>query len=165
MLWAKHCAECGGKNALVVPKGDNRWRHVCETCGATRYFNPVMVVGCLVEHDGKVMLCRRAIEPCVGRWGLPAGYLEWGETTAEGAQREVWEEATARVRVLAPFAHLDIPAIGQTYLLFRAALAAPFTFSAGPESQEVGLFGLDELPWNDIAFSSTSVALKARGSG
>ena len=73
--------------------------------------------------------------------------------------------SAARVRVLAPFAHLDIPAIGQTYLLFRAALAAPFTFSAGPESQEVGLFGLDELPWNDIAFSSTSVALKARGSG
>ena len=66
-------------------------------------FACVQVVGCIVEHDGKVLLCRRAIQPCKGLWTVPAGFLEMGESTAAGAARETWEEANARVEVRTAF--------------------------------------------------------------
>ena len=115
------------------------------------YQNPRMVVGCIVEHDERVLLCRRAIEPRRGLWTLPAGFLELGESTVEGAVRETMEEARARVRVIAPYAHFDVPHIGQAYILYRAELIEP-GFAAGPESLEVELFALDQVPWSEIAF-------------
>lgn len=125
----------------------------------------------------KVLLVKRAIEPRKGCWSLPAGYLELGESSAAGAARETWEEARARVEVVAPFFHADVPAIGQSYLLFRGRLASssassssssssdgekihPPLFAAGPESEEVALFGLDEIPKLDLAFSAVATALR-----
>eukprot|EP00199_Chlamydomonas_sp_CCMP681_P005739 CAMPEP_0119104288 /NCGR_PEP_ID=MMETSP1180-20130426/2530_1 /TAXON_ID=3052 ORGANISM="Chlamydomonas cf sp, Strain CCMP681" /NCGR_SAMPLE_ID=MMETSP1180 /ASSEMBLY_ACC=CAM_ASM_000741 /LENGTH=250 /DNA_ID=CAMNT_0007088993 /DNA_START=270 /DNA_END=1022 /DNA_ORIENTATION=- len=162
------CRICGSRMQLIMlqPAGvasDSEWRHVCintAECGAVDYHNPRTVVGCIVEHEGKVLLCRRAIEPCRGKWTVPAGYQELAESTAQGAIRETREEATAEVVIDAPFATFDIPSIGQTYMLFRARLAPPFTHAKGVESLETALFAPEDIPWKDLAFSSISLSLK-----
>ncbi|GAA0162866.1 hydrolase [Lithospermum erythrorhizon] len=119
----------------------------------------LQVVGCLIEHDNKILLCKRKIQPSYGLWTLPAGYMEIGESAAEGASRETQEEANAEVEILAPFAQLDIPLIGQTYVIFLAKLKTPH-FSPGVESSECRLFTYDELPFDSLAFSSMLVTLK-----
>eukprot|EP00775_Hariotina_reticulata_P005531 gene5531-5767_t len=151
---------CGGGMQLVQPDGDKEWRHVCDACGYIDYFNPKMVVGCIVEHAGKILLCRRGIDPCKGMWTIPAGFMEIGESSAAGAARETMEEANAHVQILGPYAHLDIPVIGQAYILFRAKLVAPYTFSAGTESLEVALFEPSSIPFDQLAFSSVSITLR-----
>lgn len=108
-----YCRRCGGEMKITVPAGEDELRHQCNNCGYIEYHNPKTVVGCLVEHEGKVLLCKRALEPCSGLWTLPAGYMELHESTSEGACRETWEEACANVSVIGPYAHLDIPIIGQ----------------------------------------------------
>ncbi len=155
----KFCCHCGASVEERVPPDDNRPRHVCGGCGVVHYVNPKAVVGCLVEHDEQLLLCRRAIEPKSGLWTLPAGYLEVDESAAHGAVRETFEEACARVEVVAPYAHFDMPHIGQHYVLFRARMTAP-GYSAGEESSDVRLFGLDELPWSELAFPVMNFALE-----
>jgi ADP-ribose pyrophosphatase YjhB (NUDIX family) len=110
-----------------------------------------MVVGCIAEWDQKILLCRRAIEPRHGKWTLPAGYLENGETVAEGAARETYEEARAKVEILTPYALYNICYVNQIYFMFRARLADQ-GFRPGSESLDVKLFAEDEIPWEDIAF-------------
>ena len=147
-----------------VPEGDNRERLVCADCGHIAYENPKIVVGSVVAADGRVLLCRRAIEPRKGFWTLPAGYLEHGETVAEGAKREAWEEALARIEIDGILAVFSISRLGQVQVIFRAQLAAGGTeprFAAGEESLEVGLFEWDRIPWGDIAFPSVHWALNA----
>jgi len=107
------CQSCGGVMEQRIPEGEHEMRAVCSKCGAIHYQNPKMVVGCLVEHENKVLLCKRSIQPSYGLWTLPAGYMELGESAAEGAVRETMEEAQADVEVISHFAHLDIPVIGQ----------------------------------------------------
>ncbi|XP_062168066.1 nudix hydrolase 23, chloroplastic isoform X2 [Alnus glutinosa] len=152
------CQWCGGPTKHEIPDGEEKMRPICTVCGKIAYQNPKMVVGCLVEHDNKVLLCKRNIQPSFGLWTLPAGYMEIGESAAEGAIRETWEEANAEVEVLSPFAQLDIPLIGQTYIIFLANLKKP-QFSPGPESSECQLFALDDIPFNSLAFSSMLVTL------
>ncbi|EIE26161.1 hypothetical protein COCSUDRAFT_10765, partial [Coccomyxa subellipsoidea C-169] len=154
------CRQCGGKIAMKVPPGENEERNVCTDCGYVDYYNPKLVVGCIVEHMGKLLLCRRGIEPCKGLWTVPAGFLEMGESSAAGAARETWEEASARVEIVAPYAHWDIPVIGQAYILFRARLAPPYTFWPGTESLETRLFAPEDIPFDQIAFSSVATALR-----
>lgn len=245
-LNCRFCKRCGAAMQLAVPPGEDDLRHVCGGCAFVDYHNPKMVVGCVIEHEGKVLLCKRALEPCAGLWTLPAGYMELGETcagaqcpalfcvatstpcakamrmravrdlrftcatlitmaaahalhsqsraavrlssavpssrgthqaqfgaaschwrcqhgpcaSAEGAARETWEEAEARIHLDAPYAHLDIPVIGQTYMFFRGRLAEPHTFGAGPESAEVRLFEAAEIPFEELAFSSVRLTLQ-----
>ena len=112
------------------------------------------------EPRRQVLLCKRAINPCRGLWTLPAGFQECGESTSEGAARETYEEANAVVSGrLSPYAHLDIPAISQTYIFFRATLASPDGHSPGTESLETKLFDVDDIPFNQIAFSSVKIVL------
>ncbi|XP_073053492.1 nudix hydrolase 23, chloroplastic isoform X2 [Primulina eburnea] len=107
------CQSCGGPTKHEIPDGEEKMRAICTLCGKIAYENPKMVVGCLIEHENKILLCKRKIHPSYGLWTLPAGYMEIGESAAEGAIRETWEEANAEVEVLSPFAQLDIPLIGQ----------------------------------------------------
>ncbi len=146
-----HCSACGATTEQRVPEGDDRPRHVCTSCGTVHYLNPKLVVGCLVERPGEILLCRRAIEPQLGLWTPPAGYMELYESAAEGAVRETWEEAKARVEVTSPFAYLDITHIGQCYLMFRARMLED-SFAAGPESSDVRWFSIDNIPWEELAF-------------
>jgi ADP-ribose pyrophosphatase YjhB (NUDIX family) len=141
-----------------VPDGDNRPRLVCDHCGFISYENPKVVVGSVCTVDDRILLCRRAIEPRRGYWTLPAGYLEAHETTMAGALREAWEEAYARIEVDALLAVYNIPRTSQVQVIYRARLLSP-EVAAGPESEEVRLFGWDEIPWQNLAFPSVRWAL------
>ncbi len=156
----KYCTHCGGKVELKVPDGDNRPRHVCAACGRIHYQNPRIIVGTLPVWQDRVLLCRRAIEPRYGYWTLPAGFMENGESAAEGAQRETLEEACARVRVLDPYTLVSVPFIDQLHLLFRAELL-DLDFAPGTESLEVRLFDEADIPWEELAFRSVSLTLRA----
>ncbi|TQE03313.1 hypothetical protein C1H46_011039 [Malus baccata] len=153
------CQSCGGPTKHEIPDGEEKIRAICTVCERIAYENPKMVVGCLIEHDNRILLCKRKIQPSYGLWTLPAGYMEIGESAAEGAIRETREEACADVEVLSPFAQLDIPLIGQTYVIFLGRLKTPH-FSPGPESSECRLFALDEIPFDSLSFSSMVVTLK-----
>lgn len=136
-----------------VPEGDTLERHVCETCGFIAYENPKIVVGAVVRHDGRILMCRRAIEPRRGFWTIPAGYLELNETAEEGVRREAVEEACAEIELRGLLAVYSVPRISQVQLMFRARLAAP-EFAPGPESLEVALFAPEEIPYDALAFPS-----------
>lgn len=141
-----------------VPEGDTRPRLVCADCGFVRYENPKVVVGSVASWEDRVLLCRRAIEPRHGFWTLPAGYLELNETAVDGALREAWEEARARIEVDRLLAVYSIPRLSQVQLIFRARLLGP-AIESGPESTEVALFRWEEIPWAEIAFPSAGWAL------
>ncbi len=148
-----------GPSIRMIPEGDNRERLVCPDCGHIIYDNPKVVVGAVATWEDKFLLCRRAIPPRSGFWTIPAGYLELGETTAEGALREAREEATARLELDSLLAVYNIPRISQVQLIYRARLLSP-DIAAGEESQAVGLFAWANIPWNDIAFPSVHWALQ-----
>ena len=154
-----YCSNCGERLVFRIPRGDDRPRFVCTACKTIHYSNPKMVVGCIPESDGKILLCRRAIEPRFGKWTLPAGYMENGETVSGCAKREAFEEALARVEDLKPYALLNLPFIDQVYFIFRAQLAN-HDFQAGSESLEVELYRTDDIPWSELAFPVISEVLK-----
>jgi len=153
------CSVCGEKVNIAIPEGDNRPRHICGSCGIIHYQNPKMVVGCLIEHENKILLCKRAIEPRYGLWTLPAGFMENDETTMQAAQRETQEEAGADVEVVELFTMFSLPHIDQVYMLYRAKFKN-FGFSSGPESLEVELFDEADIPWDEMAFPVISESLK-----
>lgn len=147
----RFCPRCGGEVELRRPPGDERERHVCRVCGTVHYHNPKIVVGSVCTHGDRLLLCRRAIPPREGYWTIPAGYMELGETVEEGARREAWEEARARIELLDLLAVYSVRRIDQVQLLYRARLLEP-DVSAGPESLEVRLVGWDGIPWGELAF-------------
>ena len=146
-----------------VPPGDDQERLVCRDCGFIHYENPKVVVGAVVIHDNRILLCRRAIEPCKGLWTLPAGYLELGESAAEGARREAWEEARAEIEIDQLLGVYAIRRISQIQLIYRARLVSD-EVAAGPESEAVGLFAWEDIPWDAIAFPSVHWALRGHHS-
>jgi ADP-ribose pyrophosphatase YjhB (NUDIX family) len=143
---------------LEIPEGDDRERRVCADCGFVDYENPKIVVGSVASWKDRILHCRRAIHPRKGYWTLPAGYMEMNESAAEGAAREAWEEAFARLEIETVLAVYSIPRISQVQVIFRAQLTTP-DVAAGPESAEVGLFRWNEIPWDEIAFPSVRWAL------
>jgi ADP-ribose pyrophosphatase YjhB (NUDIX family) len=156
----KFCSNCGSAElAFTVPEGDNRPRFVCGACGTIHYQNPKIVVGCLPEWEGRVLMCRRAIEPRHGLWTLPAGFLENAETLVAGAMRETLEEANARVDGTELYTVISLPYISQVYMMFRARLT-DLDFGPGPESIEVRLMREEEIPWEDIAFRTITRTLR-----
>ncbi|EIC22939.1 NUDIX hydrolase [Thiorhodovibrio frisius] len=153
------CNHCGAPVTVKVPDGDHLPRHVCERCGTIHYQNPKVVVGCIPAWDDKILLCKRAIEPRLGFWTLPAGFMENGESARDGAARETLEEANARVEIGALYSLFNLPHIGQIYLLFRARLL-DLDYSPGDESTEVRLFAEEDIPWSELAFAAVTETLK-----
>ncbi|MEE4208165.1 MAG: NUDIX hydrolase [Parvularcula sp.] len=145
----------------IVPSGDDRERNVCTRCGFIAYDNPKIVTGSVAtDAKGRVLLCRRAIEPRKGFWTLPAGYMEHGESVEDSARREAREEALADLRLDRVLAVYSIPRIGQVQIMFRADLQNPETIGAGPESLEVGLYDWADIPWSELAFPTVYWALR-----
>jgi ADP-ribose pyrophosphatase YjhB (NUDIX family) len=142
-----------------IPEGDDRERLICGDCGFVLYENPKVIVGAICTWEDRYLLCRRAIEPRVGFWTMPAGYMELRETTEAGACREVWEEACARVEIDALLAVYSIPEISQVHMIYRARMLSA-NCAAGPESQEVGLFTWDEIPWDNLAYPNVRWSLE-----
>ncbi|MFK8047963.1 MAG: NUDIX hydrolase [Halioglobus sp.] len=155
----KFCTQCGNSVTLQIPAGDDRERHVCVRCDIIHYSNPKIIVGCVPHFEGKVLLCKRAIEPRKGYWTLPAGFMENGETTPQGAARETWEEAEARVSNLELYRVFDVPYISQVYMFYRCDLDNG-EYGVGPESLETNLYLEEEIPWDEIAFPVVRETLK-----
>ncbi len=147
----KFCSHCGNPVSRRLTEGDDRLRFVCSSCNTIHYQNPKIVVGIIPTLGNRILLCRRAIAPRSGYWTLPAGYLECGETTFDGARRETWEEARASVINEEMYRIIDLPHIDEVQIFYRADLVDE-NFGPGRESLEVQLFSKDEIPWNDIAF-------------
>ena len=154
----RHCKACGAPAEYRVPADDNRERATCTGCGTVHYENPLNVVGTVPAWDDQVLLCRRNIEPRHGYWTLPAGFMELGETAAEGALRETVEEAGAHVEMGPLFTFLNVVRVGQVHLYFRARLLDT-EFAPGPETIEAQLFREDEIPWDELAFRTVRETL------
>ncbi|AKJ29601.1 NUDIX hydrolase [Caldimonas brevitalea] len=155
----KHCRACGAAVNYVVPADDNRDRAVCASCGTIHYENPLNVVGTLPIWQDQVLLCRRNIEPRYGFWTLPAGFMELGETTEQGALRETEEEAGASVELQGLYTVMNVVRVGQVHLFYRARLLNTH-FNPGPETIEARLFREDEVPWDELAFRTVRETLK-----
>jgi len=155
----KFCANCGAAVVQRVPPGDTLPRWVCDNCGEIHYQNPKLVVGTIPEHEGKLLLCRRAIEPRYGYWTLPAGFMENDETASQAALRETLEEAGATVDLGEPFTLISVPRVNQVHLFYRARLRN-LEFKAGEETLEVALVEEAAIPWQEIAFRTVGLTLK-----
>lgn len=155
----KHCKACGSPVLYQTPADDNRERATCTVCATVHYENPLNVVGTLPVWNDKVLLCRRNIEPRHGFWTLPAGFMELGETTEQGAIRETVEEAGARVELQGLYTLLNVVRVGQLHLFYRARLLDT-DFAPGPETIEAQLFSEAEIPWDELAFRTVRETLK-----
>ncbi len=153
------CTACGQRTQEKIPLGDQQLREVCSECGTIHYVNPKVICGALALWEGKVLLCRRAIEPRYGLWTLPAGYMELFETMEQGSARETREEALAEVDIEQLYCMYNIPRIGQIYVLFKAQIIDG-QFGAGEETLESRLFSEEEIPWDQLAFPSVERTLK-----
>lgn len=157
----KYCQLCAELITYRIPLGDDKPRNCCLACDVVFYENPKNIVGTLPVFEDKVLLCRRAIEPRRGMWTLPAGFMENGETTLQGAIRETLEEAGASVYAedCTLYTLFNLPYINQVYFFFLTTLTSP-TFHPGEESLEVALFREDEIPWDALAFSVVRITLE-----
>ncbi len=156
----KHCRECGTSVRYRLPDdGDTRERAVCTECATVHYENPLNVVGTVPVLGERVLLCKRNIEPRRGKWTLPAGFMELGETTAQGAARETTEEAGAQFEIEDLFTVMSVPRVGQVHLYYRARLTSD-VFDPGHETLEARLFHEHEIPWDELAFRTVRETLQ-----
>jgi len=156
----RHCRACGAPVIYRVPDdGDTRERAVCTACALVHYENPLLVLGTVPYLGERVLLCRRAIEPRLGKWTLPAGFMELGETMAEGAARETAEEAGARIRMGRLFSCMSLPRVGQVHVFYLAEMLDD-TLNPGSETLEARLFTEDEIPWPELAFATITETLR-----
>ncbi|MBS0506648.1 MAG: NUDIX hydrolase [Proteobacteria bacterium] len=156
----KHCRECGAAVSYRLPDdGDTRPRAICPACGTIHYENPLMVVGTVPVLGERVLLCKRNIEPRWGKWTLPAGFMELGETAEQGAARETDEEAGALIEMGPLFSLLSVPQVGQVHIFYRATVLSD-RFDPGHETLEARLFAEEEVPWDEIAFRTVKRTLE-----
>lgn len=156
----KYCSNCGNLITQRIPEGDNRIRHVCDSCNTIHYQNPRVICGCIPVWEDKVLLCRRAIEPRKGFWTVPAGFMENGETLQQAAARETFEEAEARVNIGELYYVFSLPHINQVYLFFQGEVIDG-KYGVGEESLESRLFEEHEIPWDELAFPTITDSLEA----
>jgi len=155
----KYCSVCGTQLTRRVPPEDNRMRDVCDQCGAVHYQNPRNVVGVVPVYGDRVLLCRRAIEPRFGKWTLPAGFMELGETTAQGAMRETQEEAGAQIELGPLYTIIDVPQAEQVHFFYLAKVTSAALYP-GPESSEAAFFRIEDIPWGELSFRTVSTTLR-----
>lgn len=155
----KFCSRCGSPVSHKIPEGDNLPRFICDRCDTIHYQNPRIIAGCIAEWQNRILLCKRAIEPRHGLWTLPAGFMENGETTAQGAARESLEEANATLSNMSLFCMFSIPHISQVYVIYRAQLVDGHAHP-GAESLETILFEESTIPWHKLAFPVMTETLK-----
>lgn len=155
----KYCPSCGAPVTRRIPEGDHLPRSVCTGCGTIHYRNPKLIAGCVPEHEGRILVCRRAIEPRRGFWTIPAGFMEVGETLQQAAARECEEEALARVAVGSPCAIVHVLHAEQVHVMFRAQLSDS-AYGVGPESLETMLCEERDIPWPELAFASVEFCLR-----
>ncbi len=154
----RFCNQCGSRVEQKIPDGETLPRAVCPACHTIQYQNPKIVAGSVPEWEDKILLCRRAIEPRRGLWTFPAGFMECGETTEAAATRETMEEAYADIQIHSLLGLFSLPHVSQVYVVYRAHLQN-LKFKPGPESLEVKLVNLSDIPWDQLAFPVIHEAL------
>ncbi len=154
-----YCSQCAVKVSFKMVEGDHLPRYVCDNCNTVHYQNPRIIVGCLCVWEDKVLLCRRNIEPRLGYWNVPGGFMENDETVEEGGIREAVEEAGVKVNVIGVHSIFSVPRTNQVHIHMLANLIEP-TWSLTPESSEIRLFTRAEIPWDDLAFQSSRFILQ-----
>ena len=155
-----YCIKCGSSNInFDIPKGDNRQRHSCNDCGYIHYINPRIIAGCIIQKEGKILLAKRAIEPRYGKWNWPAGFLEQNEDVITGAAREALEETGYEVKISHLQTIYSVPHVSQVFMLFVADIIAK-KFENPGETLEMQLFNEKNIPWDEVAFSSNTFAIK-----
>lgn len=155
----KHCRECGTTVHYRLPDdGDTKLRAICTACHTVHYENPLNVVGTVPYLGDQVLLCKRNIEPRKGKWTLPAGFMELGESTSQGAARETTEEAGAQFIMEDLFTVMSVPRVGQVHLYYLARLTSD-QFDPGHETMEARLFSESEIPWDELAFRTVRETL------
>jgi len=155
----KYCSKCGHEVESKIVEDDHRPRFVCPSCNTIHYQNPNVVVGSIPMWQGKILMARRSIEPRIGTWNLPAGFLENGETVEEGAARELYEETKAKIENLRLFSVYSVARINQIHIYYIADLISDY-YEITPESSEIQLMEISEIPWDEISFPSTMFNLK-----
>ncbi len=155
----RFCTQCGTPLSQIIPPDDNRLRDACGRCGAVHYQNPRNVVGVLAVWQQKILLCKRAIEPRFNTWTLPAGFMELGETTAQGAMRETQEEAGAQIELGNLYTVIDVPHAEQVHFFYLARVLSPDLYP-GPESLEAAFFDIDNIPWANLSFRTVITTIK-----
>ena len=159
----QHCRQCGSTVAYRIPDdGDTRQRAICTSCHTIHYENPLNVVGTLPfwgKEGEQVLLCKRNIQPRKGFWTLPAGFMELGESTSQGAMRETDEEAGADIELQGLFTVMNVTRVGQVHFYYRAKLLST-VFNPGHETMEARLFTESEIPWDELAFQTVKLTLK-----
>src|SRR5579862_4216356 len=150
----KFCSQCGGPLMKRFIDPERRSRAVCVDCGSIAYRNPLVLVSTIVATAGKVLLCRRAAPPAVGRWAPPGGFLECGEALEEGAARETWEETGVQVNPqdLRLYTVFTLPDICEVYIGFVAEVSGLPDVICGPECAEARFFQEDDIPWSELAY-------------
>ena len=157
--FSRFCMHCGQRLGSAIPEGDRHRRMVCLDCGFIHYVNPRPVAGTIpVREDGRILLLRRAIEPRLGSWVFPGGFMDVGETAEEAAIRETMEEARLAVTNLRLSGVYTRTVPGVVVIVFEADAAGEA--SVGDETSEIGWFHPHEIPWDEIAFDSTEAALR-----
>lgn len=154
-----YCSVCGAVVETRIPEGDSLPRQVCTRCTTIHYQNPKLVIGSIPVWEQQVLLCKRAIEPRYGKWTLPAGFMENGETVAEAAMRETIEEAGAHIELGEMFSMVSVPHINQVHVFYLARLI-DLDFLAGAETLEIQLYDEASIPWDELAFRTVSRTLK-----
>ena len=155
----KFCSECGEKVSQKIPDGDHLPRFVCGQCDTIHYHNPKIVAGAVLEYEGRILMCKRAIEPRYGFWTVPAGFMENRETVMQAAARETYEEALAVPEKIELYGIYNLTHVNQVYIMFQGKLAKP-EFGPGPESLKVNLMEEQDIPWDDMAFKVVTMTLQ-----
>jgi ADP-ribose pyrophosphatase YjhB (NUDIX family) len=156
----KFCSDCGHPVKYSIPEGDNRKRAVCTQCSTIHYQNPRIIAGTLPVFEGNILLCKRAIEPRLGYWTLPAGFMEEHESLEEGAIRETLEEAGITVECGTLLTSISVPFISQVHIFFHAQMTSPEHASQTTESLDIKLFAFNEIPWDELAFPTVKKTIK-----
>ncbi|MCC6475433.1 NUDIX domain-containing protein [bacterium] len=160
----RFCPRCGG--ILEQQNREGQLRQVCIVCGEILYHNPIPAVAAVLFQEGRVLLVKRKFEPRKGLWGLPAGFMEWGESPEQALIREVREETNAVCvprSLLGAESHLADPYGHVLVIGYRAELNSPHhEIKPGDDAEEVAWYELDKIP--TLAFHShqrfLSVALQ-----
>jgi len=154
----RFCPRCGGDLEKRLVKTTEPKRLVCLNCSFIFYQDPKVVAGTIFTLEEKIVLLKRGVEPAMGKWVFPGGYVDRGESVQEAAIRETKEESQMDVK-LGPLLNVYSYSRSPNVIVVYTAQVVGGALAAGDESVEAGVFAPPEIPWNDLAFDSTKDAL------